>query len=102
MHVDEYQSEAAKTRQKPKIETAAAVVPLLGLASETGELLNEYKKYLRDGSAHERFRDRLREELGDVFWYLADAATEFDLRLSDIAKDNLEKVRERWAERDGN
>jgi len=100
MHLDEYQSEAVKTQQKPIVERGSEVVPLLGLAGETGELLNEYKKYLRDGSAHEKFRDRLREELGDVLWYLADAASRFDLQLSGVASSNLEKVRERWGERD--
>lgn len=99
MELDEYQSQAVKTVQKPKIESGAEIIPFLGLAGETGELLNEYKKYLRDGSAHERFRDRLKEELGDLLWYLADAASKFDLRLSDVAETNLTKVRERWGER---
>ncbi len=100
MDIDEYQSQAVMTEQKPKVESGSDVVPLLGLASETGELLNEYKKYLRDGSAHERFRERLREEPGDVLWYLADSAARFNLRLSEVANANLEKVRERWACRD--
>lgn len=99
MELDEYQSQAVTTEQKPKVASGAEVLPLLGLAGETGELLNEYKKYLRDGSAHQRFRDRLKEELGDLLWYLADAAAKFDLRLSDVAAANLTKVRERWGER---
>jgi NTP pyrophosphatase (non-canonical NTP hydrolase) len=81
------------------VEALADVVPFLGLAGETGELLNEYKKYVRDGSAHVRFRDRLREELGDLLWYLADAASRFDLRLSEVAETNLAKVRDRWGDR---
>ncbi|HEY7118029.1 MAG TPA: nucleoside triphosphate pyrophosphohydrolase family protein [Tepidisphaeraceae bacterium] len=101
MNLDEYQSQAVKTEQRPKVAAAAEIVPFLGLAGETGELLNEYKKYLRDGSAHERFRDRLKEELGDLLWYLADAAAKFDLRLSDVAAANLQKVRERWGDRSG-
>ena len=96
MHLDQYQSLAAETTQQPKGRGSAELVPLLGLAGETGELLNEYKKHLRDGSAHEKFRDRLREELGDLLWYLADAAAKFDLRLSDVAAANLAKVRDRW------
>ena len=99
MDLDEYQSQALNTEQKPKLSAMAEVVPFLGLAGETGELLNEYKKYIRDGSAHERFRDRLKEELGDLLWYLADAAGKFNLLLSDVAAINLTKVRERWGER---
>ena len=99
MDLDEFQTSALKTEKTPKMAAMAEVVPFLGLAGETGEILNEYKKYVRDGSAHERFRERLREELGDLLWYLADAAAKFDLRLSEIAEINLAKVRERWADR---
>ena len=99
MELDAYQTEARTTEQRPKVEVLAEVVPFLGLAGETGELLNEYKKYIRDGLAHVRFRDHLKEELGDLLWYLADAASKFELRLSDIAESNLAKVRERWADR---
>ncbi len=35
------------------------MIPLAGLASETGELLGEYKKYLRDGESHKLFKERL-------------------------------------------
>lgn len=99
MELDEYQSKAVRTEQKPKVANGAEVLPFLGLAGETGELLNEYKKYLRDGSAHERFRDRLKEELGDLLWYLADTASKFDLRLSEVAALNLAKAGERWGDR---
>ena len=99
MELDEYQSQAVRTEQKPKVSSGAEVLPFLGLAGETGELLNEYKKYLRDGSAHERFRDRLREELGDLLWYLADAASKFNLRLSEVAAVNLTKAGDRWGDR---
>lgn len=99
MDLDDYQLRAIKTEQKPKNQSMAEVVPFLGLAGETGELLNEYKKFIRDGSAHIRFRDRLKEELGDLLWYLADAAAKFNLRLSEVAEVNLTKVRERWGDR---
>lgn len=99
MTLDDYQLQAVRTEQRPKQEHTSELLPLLGLASETGELLNEYKKYLRDGSAHKRFRDRLKEELGDLLWYLADAAAKFELRLSEVAAANLTKVRERWGDR---
>ncbi len=99
MNIDQYQDEAIKTEQKPKVESGGEVLPFLGLAGETGELLNEYKKYLRDGSGRARFRDRLKEELGDLLWYLADAAAKFDLSLSSVASSNLAKVNERWGER---
>jgi NTP pyrophosphatase (non-canonical NTP hydrolase) len=96
MDLDTYQEEAAKTRKPEASAGASLTVPILGLAGETGELVNEYKKYLRDGAAHVRFADRVREELGDILWYVAATATEVGISLNDIAEYNLEKTNARW------
>lgn len=100
MTLDEYQRQAVRTYQPTAIIGSDTLVTLLGLAGETGELLSEYKKFLHEGTAHQQFRRRLAEELGDLLWYLADAAAKFDLRLSDVAQSNLNKARERWGERE--
>lgn len=96
-----YQVEAARTDQVPAAgddEFAnAIIVPMLGLAGETGQLLSEYKKHLRDGEAHRLFKDRVAEELGDLLWYVSNVATKYGLDLDDIAGRNLAKVRARWA-----
>ena len=72
------------------------MIPLAGLASETGELLGEYKKYLRDGESHKLFKERLAEEVGDLLWYVANVATKFDLDLAQVAEQNLAKCEGRW------
>ena len=72
------------------------LVPMLGLAGEAGELVSEFKKHLRDGSAHRLFRKRVAEELGDLLWYVANVASKFEIPLEEIATANLEKVRARW------
>lgn len=92
MDLDEYQLQAQLTDQRP----TEVVVPLLGLSGEVGSLLSEYKKYLRDGLAHKLFPEKISEELGDVLWYLANSASKFELKLSDIASANLAKTQERW------
>lgn len=96
MNLNTYQREAQKTDRVPaRGNTQASVdliVPLLGLAGETGELLSEYKKHLRDGDAHQLFKDRIAEELGDLLWYVTNVATKFDLKLEDIAQGNLRKT----------
>jgi len=91
-----YQTEATKTDQVAGDDEKGILVPLLGLAGEVGTLLSEYKKYLRDGGAHERFHDQVAEDLGDLLWYIANVATKFDLDLGQIASSNLKKVRDRW------
>jgi NTP pyrophosphatase (non-canonical NTP hydrolase) len=69
---------------------------LLGLAGEAGQLLSEYKKSVRDGSAHKLHRERVAEELGDLLWYLANVADQFALKLNHVAGENLRKIDERW------
>jgi NTP pyrophosphatase (non-canonical NTP hydrolase) len=96
MQIGDYQKEAKKTEKKVYVEGTDKIVPILGLAGEVGELLNEYKKRLRDGAAHLRFSDRVAEELGDILWYVAATATTFGLDLEDVAARNLDKTRARW------
>ena len=72
------------------------MIPLAGLAGEAGELLSEYKKYLRDGASHKLFKERFAEEVGDLLWYVSNVATKFGLDLSELAEQNLVKCEERW------
>lgn len=76
------------------------MVPLLGLAGETGELLSEYKKRLRDGESHLLFKEKISEELGDILWYVANVAEKSGLSLEDVAQKNLDKANGRWGHGD--
>ena len=100
MDFDRYQDEAQRTDRVPAPAKGegdlSLIVPLLGLAGEAGGLLSEYKKYLRDGSAHKLFKQRVGEELGDILWYVANIARKFDLRLGEIAEGNIAKIKDRW------
>ncbi len=101
MNFDHYQKEALQTDRVPMQDNSddvhALVVPMLGLAGETGQLLSEYKKHLRDGEAHRLFKERVSEELGDLLWYLSNVASKFDLKLGEIATSNLTKLKARWS-----
>ena len=101
MELNDYQKLALVTDQMPGAGGLGAnrkevLVPLLGLSGEVGELLSEYKKYLRDEQGHELFIERIREELGDIMWYAVNVAAKFDLSLEDVARWNLEKINARW------
>jgi NTP pyrophosphatase (non-canonical NTP hydrolase) len=96
MHLDQFQQEAMATDQRPGTSVEALVIPLLGLVGETGTLLTQFKKFLRDGPGHELFTKQVAEELGDVLWYVANLATKFGLSLDQVAAANIEKVRGRW------
>jgi NTP pyrophosphatase (non-canonical NTP hydrolase) len=98
MELHDYQRQAQLTDQFADRDDDAEhrLIPLLGMAGEVGSLLAEYKKWLRDGPAHVLFPDQVAEELGDILWYLANAATTFELDLEQIAQANLDKTRDRW------
>lgn len=104
MDLNTYQRIALQTDQVPARTNGVPgndlLVPLLGLAGETGELLSEYKKQLRDGESHTLFRERVSEELGDLLWYVSNVASKFDLLLEEIAQANLLKTQNRWGKHD--
>lgn len=68
-----------------------------GLCSEAGEVAGVFKRQIRDGTPHEDAREKMRDELGDVLWYVARLAAEYDLDLSDVARRNIDKLRDRKA-----
>jgi NTP pyrophosphatase (non-canonical NTP hydrolase) len=105
MELNEYQDRANRTDQRPLVEgedeinrEMALVFPLMGLSSEVGSLLNQYKKHVRDGDAYPLFSQRVKEELGDILWYVANLAAKLDFDLDGVASLNLSRISERWPE----
>lgn len=101
MELNEYQRLANQTDQQPeernlKADPRSIMVPLLGMAGEVGELLGEHKKWLRDGESYRLFPERVKEELGDLLWYLSNVATKHGLTLEEVADFNLSKTGRRW------
>ncbi len=70
------------------------VVSALGLAGEAGEFANLVKKMTAHGHPFDPLA--LQDELGDVLWYLAEAATAVGLDLEDIAQANVDKLLKRY------
>ncbi len=61
----------------------------LGLAGEVGECVEKVKKFYRDGVENV---EAVRFELGDALWYLGRLADKYNIRLSDVATGNVEKL----------
>lgn len=66
---------------------------VMGLCGESGEAIDIVKKWLMQG--HELDKKHLVRELGDVAWYLAEAATALDVPLEAVFQGNLDKLRQR-------
>ena len=100
--IAEFQRRSQRTDHFPEPDDEGGdplLGPLLGLAGEVGTLLAAYKKRLRDGAAYELFKDNVAEELGDILWYLANAAEKAGLSLDEVAQSNLAKTSDRWPAR---
>lgn len=69
----------------------------LGLAGESGEFCDKVKKLIRDygGELDAPQRDALIRELGDVLWFVSQAAWELGIDLSMVANSNLAKLEDR-------
>ena len=93
MKFEEYQSEASRTALYPK-RLSNLEYPTLGLAGEAGEVANIVKKIQRDhgGEINDEIRGKLKDELGDVLWYISACADELGLTLGEIAEFNVRKL----------
>jgi NTP pyrophosphatase (non-canonical NTP hydrolase) len=96
MNFEEYQSQASATALYPK-RLSNLEYPTLGLTGEAGEVANIVKKIQRDfgGEITDEIRGKLKDELGDVLWYISACADELGLTLREIAEYNVGKLAKR-------
>jgi NTP pyrophosphatase (non-canonical NTP hydrolase) len=71
--------------------------PALGLAGETGEVLEKIKKVFRDndGVLADEKRKEIAKELGDVLWYIAALCRDLDITMDDVAELVIAKLKSR-------
>ena len=94
MNINEYQKEAMTLLNPALTEKDVLMNALMGLCGESGEAIDLMKKHLYQG--HELDREKLIKELGDVAWYLAEAATGLGIDLSEVFQRNLDKLHARY------
>lgn len=92
---NEYQRQASRTAGAGGEGERRLMVAALGLTGEAGEFANLVKKLTAHGHL-EIDGAVLSDELGDVLWYLAEAATACGLSLGDIAMENIAKLKRRY------
>ena len=93
MDFKEYQEKAKQTAIY-KDQGENYIYPSLGLAGETGEVMEKIKKLIRDkdGIIDNEFKKEITKELGNILWYLAQLSTEFNISFQDVAEKNIEKL----------
>lgn len=94
MKVNEYQRLAMTTLNPELNKKDVLINSVMGLCGESGEAIDIVKKWMAQG--HELDKEHLAKELGDIAWYLAEAATALDMSLEDIFEANLAKLKKRY------
>lgn len=93
MDLSRYQKLAARTIPTEEVKNLLTNF-CLGLAGESGELIDHVKKVVFHG--HKLDKDYLSKELGDLLWYIAGISSILKLDLSDIGDINIDKLSRRY------
>lgn len=99
MTFNDYQKTAITTdlMQHSEILSAhdpAFVAKVLGLSGETGEVMEKFKKIIRDkkGVITDEDKTAITKELGDILWYVSAIADYMGVELDTVAEANIQKV----------
>ena len=93
--VGEYQFAILKSEKHwvpPRVEHAA-----MGLVTEAGEVMDALKKTKIYGKPFDAVN--MKEEIGDVFWYLAIMCDELGISFEEVWDKNIAKLAKRYPEK---
>ena len=96
MDIREYQEKALRTVNTRLSRKDQLSNLCMGLAGESGEVVDYIKKHIYHG--HSLEINKLSEELGDIMWYLTNIATSFNIPIEFILDENIKKLEERYPE----
>lgn len=94
MTIKEYQDFCKKGILQPTKEAGEALIFGLGLAGESGEVCDIIKKV--NGHGKPLDINHLKEELGDVMWYVANLCSTYNLSLQNVIESNVQKLKKRY------
>lgn len=96
MNLSEYQEKSMRTLSKDVKGNDRVLNMLLGMSGEMGEVIDLFKKHLFQG--HELEIRKVREELGDVMFYIVNLCNLYDIELEDVLEGNYNKLLKRYPE----
>ena len=92
--VDELQDGDPKWSQPQRLLTGA-----IGICSEGGELLDLVKKLIFQGKEPtDELRNKIKNELGDVMWYVQQVLITMEWDLEEVLAENTKKLSGRYPE----
>ena len=96
MTINEYQELAMLTLNPELNKKDVLINSVMGLCGESGEAIDIVKKWMAQG--HDLDKEHLIKELGDIAWYLAEAATALEIPLEQVFQSNIDKLKKRYPE----
>jgi len=106
MKPNDYQKAAMRTSPEvytchsllsPNLSDCTLFHASLGLAGEVGEFVGAVKKsYMYNQDVDWQ---NLKEELGDMMWYIALACDALDIKLEVVMEENIAKLKKRYPEK---
>jgi len=96
MELKDYQEVCKKTSKKDFNSKAEEIMTWgLGISGEAGDVAGCIKKtFVHDKDV----REGIRENLGDVLWYIGSICNFFDWSMQDILEENVAKLKQRFPE----
>jgi NTP pyrophosphatase (non-canonical NTP hydrolase) len=94
MHFGEYQKLAKRTANDKNEQKYKLANYSMGLSGEAGEVTDYLKKVVFHG--HSMDTEKLKDELGDVLWYLSNLADVMGIDLDEVASRNIDKLKKRY------
>ena len=85
-----YMDFTRKTAKYPKRREKEYL--MIGLMNEAGEVGGAYKKEIRDRVNNE---DLIIDEMGDVLWYLTRLCDVYNIKISELMVNNMDKLFQR-------
>jgi len=92
--ISDYQRRAMSTLNRAIPREELLLNALMGLCGESGEAIDILKKHRFQG--HPLEEEKIVKELGDVAWYLAEAAEALGVPLEEIFQKNIDKLAARY------
>ena len=94
MEIKEFQKNSIRTLNMDLTKEQLLSNMVMGIAGESGEVADVIKKHLYQG--HDLDVAHLKEEIGDVMFYIVNLANVLELDMEEVLEDNINKLRKRY------
>lgn len=97
MNLQDYKDKAKRTLSKCENELMDDIHMVSGMITESAEIMDVYKKHIAYGKPLDLVN--VKEEIGDLMWYIINMCNLHDWNLEDIMQTNIDKLSSRYPEK---